>query len=197
MAAVCPQTVRGRGYSLSANRSQPGIVREFSSHCPRSFHWRSANDSCVFHPTSGVATTRPAYALVLSLIRMITFDQPSTAREAVPDDCTARFAPSRSSSLRCGPPLTAARSATGLAPKISRGGNSRLATDRRAFKNMSSRKVRFFCKHSQRQMPMDIPGNVRLRRTPEFRFSPWYFRSRDSEEIHGDENKPASVGIVA
>jgi hypothetical protein len=62
---------------------------------------------------------------------------------------------------------------------------------------MSSRKVRNFCKHSKRQMPVDIPGNVRLRQTPNFRFSPWYFRSRDSEEIHGDENKPASVRVVA
>ena len=66
---------------------------------------------------------------MLSLVRMITFDQPSTAREAVPDDCTARFAPSRSSSLRCGPPLTALASATGLAPKTSRAGNSLLATE--------------------------------------------------------------------
>ena len=129
MAAVCPQTIRGRGYFLSANRSRPGIVRAFSSHCPRSFHWLSANDSRVFHPTSGVAGTQHSHALVLSLVRMITFDQPSTAREAMPDDCTARFAPSRSSSLRCGPPLTALASANGLAPKTSRAGNSLLATE--------------------------------------------------------------------
>ena len=148
MAAVCPQTIRGRGYFLSANRSRPGIVRAFSSHCPRSFHWLSANDSRVFHPTSGVAGTQHSHALVLSLVRMITFDQPSTAREAMPDDCTARFAPSRSSSLRCGPPLTALASANGLAPKTSRAGNSLRGTDRRTFKNMSSRKLRIFRKHS-------------------------------------------------
>jgi hypothetical protein len=46
-------------------------------------------------------------------------------------------------------------------------------------------------------MPMDIPGNIRHLQPPEFLFLAWYFRSRDSEEIHGDENKPASVRVVA
>ena len=58
MEEICPQTVRGRGYSLSANRSQLGIVRAFCSQCPRLFHSMSANDPRAFHPTSGVATTR-------------------------------------------------------------------------------------------------------------------------------------------
>jgi hypothetical protein len=59
----------------------------------------------------------------------ISLYQSSTLREW-PFDCTARCAPSRCSSLRCGPPLTLldrARSASGLVSKTSRGINSQTA----------------------------------------------------------------------
>jgi hypothetical protein len=49
---------------------------------------------------------------------------------------------------------------------------------------MSSEKMRSFCKHSQTQKPMDIPGNIRHLQPPEFRFLTWYFRSRDSKNHH-------------
>jgi hypothetical protein len=58
--------------------------------------------------------------------RMIPLDQSSTMRGSR-FDCTARCAPSRFSSLRCGPPLallTALSSANGLAPMAPRRGNS-------------------------------------------------------------------------
>lgn len=123
--------------------------------------------------------------------RMMMLDQSLTAREVAPAYCTARCAPSSSSSLRCGPPLTA------LAPPPA----WLLRFHARAFrfgqrnwtasKIVSSRKMRMLCKHSQRQKPMDIPGNVRLCRTPEFGFSPWYFRPRDSKNHHHVE---ASLG---
>jgi hypothetical protein len=114
----CPRT--GRGLALSAHFVPTAPA--YSSRCPQTIL-----AFFIGHPV--LQLHAPAYALVLSLVRMITFDQPSTAREAVPDDCTARFAPSRSSSLRCGQPLTALASANGLAPKISRAGNSLLATE--------------------------------------------------------------------
>ena len=150
---VCPRTGRCKdaprprrrhsavpGSSLSANSPWSRIfpVRKPVAvwHCPRHFlsltrlfHSLSASNSRSVRAIVCVAPTRSRAAIVLSLVRMITFDQPSTAREAVPDDCTARFAPSRSSSLRCGPPLTALASANGLAPKTSRAGNSLLATE--------------------------------------------------------------------
>jgi hypothetical protein len=128
---VCPRTGRCKdaprprrrhsavpGSSLSANSPWSRIfpVREpvAAWHCPRHFlsltrlfHSLSASNSRSVRAIVCVAPTRSRAAIVLSLVRMITFDQPATAREAVPADCTARCAPSRSSSLRCGPPLTA------------------------------------------------------------------------------------------
>jgi hypothetical protein len=212
---VCPRTGRCKdaprprrrhsavpGSSLSANSPWSRIfpVREpvAAWHCPRHFlsltrlfHSLSASNSRSVRAIVCVAPTRSRAAIVLSLVRMITFDQPATAREAVPADCTARCAPSRSSSLRCGPPLTARAPPPAWPLRFHARAIHFWQLNRRTFKNMSSRKVRNFCKHSKRQMPVDIPGNVRLRRTPKFRFSPWYFRSRDSKNHHHVE---ASLG---
>ena len=171
--------------------AEADTVHASGPHCARSLSAVSANNPRAVRQPSRVAGTQHSHALVLSLVRMITFDQPATAREAVPADCTARCAPSRSSSLRCGPPLTARAPPPAWPLRFHARAIHFWQLNRRTFKNMSSRKVRNFCKHSKRQMPVDIPGNVRLRRTPKFRFSPWYFRSRDSKNHHHVE---ASLG---
>ena len=65
---------------------------------------------------------------MLSLVRIITFDQPVTAREAVPaDPGSLRAVKVLLAALRS--TIDCARSATALASKTSRAGNSRLATE--------------------------------------------------------------------
>ena len=176
---------------LSANSpwSRTFPVREpvAAWHCPRHvisltrlFRPLSARNSRGVCSILCVAPTRSRVAIVLSLVRMITFDQPSTAREAVPADSTARCAPSSSCA-----PLPFASSLTVLAPPTA----WLLTFHARAFrfgqrnrmtsKNMSSRKWGNFRKHSQRQMQGDASSNVRLPHPPEFRILPCYFRSRD------------------
>jgi hypothetical protein len=111
----------GRGCTLSAQHSLTD-----SNHSHRRLRR-------VFTPSS----TRPFYhqhgqmTLHCAICeRIIPLYQSSTLREW-PFDCTARCAPSRCSSLRCGPPLTlldSARSASGLVSMSSRGSNSPRAT---------------------------------------------------------------------
>ena len=122
------------------DRSHPGIIHAISSQGSGYFTLCPQGVLAAFC----VAPTRSRAAIVLCLVRMISFDQPVTAREAVPADCTARCAPSRSSSLRCGPPLTAPRLATGLAPKTSRAGNSLRGTEPGDIQNRVQQKSEIF-----------------------------------------------------
>ena len=188
-AATFPRTVRGRGHSPSANRSLPDTVHEDCLHRPRSFHLLSAKDYHAVCLKSRVAPTWRMEAPALSFVEMEILDQPTTAREAGPDDCTARFAPSRSSSLRCGPPLTALAPPPAWLLKLHARAIRFWQLNRATSKNMSSRKVRLFCKHSQREKPKDNPGNVRHPRPPESHISPWYFRLRDAENHHHVEDE--------
>jgi len=153
--------------------AEADTVHASGPHCARSLSAVSAKNPRTVRQPSRVAPTSLRNASVVSLVEMSMLDQPSTAREAVPADCTARFAPSRSSSLRCGPPLTALAPPPAWPLRLHARAIHVWRLNRATFKIMSSRKVRISCKHSQRQKPMDIPSNVRLRRTPEFRFLPW------------------------
>jgi hypothetical protein len=106
-------TLRGRRHALSA---QHALADSNHSH-------RRLRE--IFTPSS----TRPVYhhhgqmTLHCAICgRIIPLYQSPTLREW-PFDCTARCAPSRCSSLRCGPPLTLldrARSASGLVSSTSR-----------------------------------------------------------------------------
>jgi hypothetical protein len=74
---------------------------------------------------------------------MIPDHRPSTAREAVPADCTARCAPSiYCSFLRS--KLTVLASANGLAPTTSRAGNSLLATEPEGIQKHVQQKIENF-----------------------------------------------------
>ena len=204
---MCPRTGRCKdaprtrrrhsavpGSSLSANSPWSRIfpVREpvAAWHCPRHFlsltrlfHSLSASNSRSVRAKVCVAPTRSRAAIVLSLVRMITFDQPATAREAVPADCTARCAPSRSSSLRCGPPLTARAPPPAWLLRLHARAIHVWQLNRRTFKNMSSRKMKIFCKHSKREKTGDSPCKTPHQRTPEFQFFACYRCPRDATEL--------------
>ena len=114
-------THRGRGHTLSVRHSLTS-----SNHSHRCLRWILTPPTArlVYHQ-HGQMTLHCAIGS-----RRIPLYKSSTLREW-PFDCTARCAPSRCSSLRCGPPLTLldrARSASGLVSKPSRGSNSPRAT---------------------------------------------------------------------
>ena len=175
--------VRSRGHSPSMTRSphEWGPRTSFSQSPAASLYICERFARC---PPVIPCTTNMADANHMAISwRMMVLDQVATAREAAPADSTARCAPSRSSSLRCGPPLTARAAPTAWLLRLHARALRFRQRNRVPSKTMSSRKMRFLRKHSQREKTGDSPCNTPHQRTPEFQSSACYRCPRDATEL--------------
>ena len=133
---------------------------------------------------SRVPATWSRDTLVLSIGDMIPLHWPSTAREAVPANCTARCARSMYCSHGCAPHCTALAPPPAWLLRFHARATHFWRLNRATSRNLSSRKVRMLRKHSQTRKQKDASSKIQNPRLTESRFSSWYFRPRDSEEMH-------------